>query len=126
MKGSGLHQRFGFALAGLREAFARELTFRIQLAAAVAAIGTALVLNAPLEWVALVVIMIGLVLAAELFNTALEQVLDGLHPAQAPFVRVAKDCAAAAVLVLSAVSVVVFVLMLWHACALSPCGPGLG
>jgi diacylglycerol kinase (ATP) len=43
----------------------------------------------------------------------LEHALDGLHPQQAPFVRIAKDCAAAAVLVLSAASVVVFALMLW-------------
>jgi diacylglycerol kinase (ATP) len=121
MKGSGLHRRFGFALAGLREAFARELTFRIQLAAAAGAIATALLVGAALLWLAMVATMIGLVLAAELFNTALEQALDGLHPAQAPFVRVAKDCAAAAVLVLSAASVVVFALMLWHTCALSSC-----
>ena len=126
MKGSGLHRRFGFALAGLREAFARELTFRIQLVAAAGAIAIALLLDAALVWVALVVLTIGLVLAAELFNTALEQVLDGLHPAHARFVRVAKDCAAAAVLVLSVASVVVFVLMLWNACALSGCGSALG
>jgi diacylglycerol kinase (ATP) len=119
MKGRGLHLRFGFALAGLREAFARELTFRIQLAAAACAVAVALALGAPPPWLALVVVMIGLVLAAELFNTALEQALDGLHPAQAPFVRIAKDCAAAAVLVLSAASVVVFALMLWHLGVLS-------
>jgi diacylglycerol kinase (ATP) len=121
MKGRGLHQRFGFALAGLREAFTRELTFRIQLAAAGGAIAVSLALEAPLLWIALVVVMIGLVLAAELFNTALEQALDGLHPARAPFVRIAKDCAAAAVLVLSVASVVVFALMLWHTCALASC-----
>ncbi len=56
--------------------------------------------------------MICMVLAAELFNTALEHALDGLHPEQAPFVRVAKDCAAGAVLVLSACAALVFVLML--------------
>jgi diacylglycerol kinase (ATP) len=119
MKGRGLQERFGFAFAGLREAFARELTFRIQLASAAGAITVALALRAPPVWIALVVVMIGLVLAAELFNTALEQALDGLHPAQAPFVRIAKDCAAAAVLVLSTASVVVFALMLWHTGLLS-------
>ena len=60
----------------------------------------------------LVAVMIGLVLAAELLNTALERALDGLHPEWADFVRMAKDCGAGAVLVLSATSVVVFVLML--------------
>ncbi len=63
-------------------------------------------------WLALVIIMIALVLAAELFNTALEHVLDELHPETAEFVRIAKDCSAAAVLVFSFTSVVVFVLML--------------
>jgi len=38
--------------------------------------------------------------------------LDGLHPEQAPFVRLAKDCAAASVMVLSTCSVIVFLLML--------------
>ena len=56
--------------------------------------------------------MIALVLAAELINTALEAALDGLHPEHARFVQVAKDCAAAAVLVLSGASVVVFACML--------------
>jgi diacylglycerol kinase (ATP) len=102
-----------FALAGLRAAFVREPSFRIQLLAAVSAIAVALVLRAPPLWLALVAAMIGLVLAAELVNTALEHALDGLHPEQAAFVRIAKDCAAAAVLVLSVASVVVFALMLW-------------
>ena len=57
--------------------------------------------------------MVALVLAAELFNTALEHLVDGLHPEEAGFVRVAKDCAAAAVLVLSVAAVVVFLMMLW-------------
>jgi len=61
---------------------------------------------------ALVIVMIALVLAAELFNTALEHALDGLHPEQSPFVRLAKDCAAASVMVLGACSVIVFLLML--------------
>jgi hypothetical protein len=56
--------------------------------------------------------MIALVLAAELANTALEHLLDGLHPEQAEFVRIAKDCSAAAVLVFSTTSVAVFALML--------------
>ncbi len=64
-------------------------------------------------WVAMVVMMIALVLAAELFNTALEQMLDGLHPAEAGFVKIAKDCAAAAVLVLSLAALALFVMMCW-------------
>ena len=113
MKPSGFGHRLRCALHGLREAFASEASFRIQLLGALFAIGALLWLRPPLVWVALVAVLIGLVLAAELLNTALERVLDGLHPAEAEFVRTAKDCAAGAVLVLSAVAVIVFVVMLF-------------
>jgi undecaprenol kinase len=39
------------------------------------------------------------VLAAELFNTAVEQLADELHPHDSPGIRLVKDCAAAGVLV---------------------------
>lgn len=112
MKGRVFTQRLRFALAGLREAFASERSFRVQMLAGGGALGTLVWLRPPLLWVALIVVMIGLVLAAELINTALEHTLDGLHAGQAEFVRVAKDCAAAAVFVLSATAATVFVLML--------------
>lgn len=112
MKGLGPRARFGFALHGLADAWKAELTFRIQVLAAVGAMLVTAALQPGAVWVALVAITIGAVLAAELLNTALEHALDALHPAQAEFVRVAKDCAAAAVLVLSSAAAVVFVAML--------------
>lgn len=93
-------------------ALKQEASFRTQVVAGFAVIGVVLALHPPVVWIALLVLCIGLVLGAELFNTALEVVLDGLHPEHADFVRIAKDCAAAAVLVFSAVSVVVFICML--------------
>jgi diacylglycerol kinase (ATP) len=39
------------------------------------------------------------VLAAELFNTAIEQLADELHPEDSAGIRIVKDCAAAAVLI---------------------------
>lgn len=101
-----------FALRGVADAWKAELTFRVQVVAALAAIGATAALRPGALWVALIAVMIGVVLAAELLNTALEHALDGLHPQRAQFIRVAKDCAAAAVLVLSLTSVVVFVAML--------------
>ncbi|MHB1591123.1 MAG: diacylglycerol kinase [Sulfuricella sp.] len=112
MKNQPLYRRFRFAWQGLVAAFLHEASFRTQVLAAVVAIGAMLLIRPPLVWVTLVSIMIGLILAAELFNTALEHALDGLHPEQAPFVRMAKDCAAASVMVLSVCSVIVFLLML--------------
>lgn len=99
-------------MQGLASAFRREASFRVELLLGAAALLFTAWLSPPPLWVALVVIMIALVLAAELLNTALEQILDGLHPGQAEFVRIAKDCAAAAVLVFSVASVAVFGLML--------------
>lgn len=104
--------RLGFALKGLVAAYRSEPSFRFQLAAAGGAVLTTLWLRPPIIWLALVVVMVTLVLAAELVNTALEHALDGLHSEQADFVRIAKDCTAASVLVLSLAAVAVYLLML--------------
>lgn len=112
MKGRGLFVRVHFALAGIAHALQQEASFQMQAIAGVGVLLAALILKPPLVWLALLAIMVVLVLAAELFNTALEETLDGLHPANAEFVRRAKDCAAGAVLLMSIGSVIVFVLML--------------
>lgn len=112
MKGKLFYHRLKFAREGLRFAFRNEASFRAELVATVGAIVVTVCQHPPALWLALVIVMVALVLAAELFNTALEHLLDGLHPEQAEFVRIAKDCSAAAVLVFSVASVVVFALML--------------
>ena len=114
MKGKDFMSRLGFALSGLSAAFRSEPSFRFQVLAVCAAIITALWLRPSAVWLALLVVMSALVLAAELVNTALEHALDGLHPEQANFVRIAKDCAAASVLVLSLAAVAVYLLMLFE------------
>ena len=52
----------------------------------------------PAVWWALVSVCAAGVLAAELFNTAIEHLADHVHPDLHPQVRIVKDCAAAAVL----------------------------
>ena len=54
---------------------------------------------------ALFLLSIGGVLTAELMNTALECIVDRLHPETHPVIARAKDCAAGAVLVMSLVSI---------------------
>jgi diacylglycerol kinase (ATP) len=61
---------------------------------------------APLWW-AIVALTVALVLAAELINTAIECLADHLHPDEHPRIKVVKDCAAAAVLVVSVGAVAV-------------------
>lgn len=101
MKNSPFTARLTFALHGLQAALLREKSFRTQTIIAVAACGFLGVLQPDLIWWALVGAMIALVLGAELINTALETLTDHLHPEKHPEIKVVKDCAAAAVLVLS-------------------------
>lgn len=107
MKNQSLLQRFAFALNGIRSAAKLENSFRTELLLA-AAYGIFMVwIRPPLIWLALCVITAGLVLAVELLNTALEHLADRLHPEQHPSIGIAKDCAAAAVLVTSIVAAII-------------------
>lgn len=112
MKSQPFWRRLRFALSGLLHATRDEKSFRTHLLAAAFVAGVLVWLRPPLLWQGLVVVMVALVLAMELVNTALENTLDGLHAGEAEFVRKAKDCAAAAVLLLGLAAVVVFCLML--------------
>lgn len=112
MKNRGMRQRFGFAWAGIAEAWRNERSFRIQTAFAIALPVVLLLLRVSAVWWALCMIIALLVLAAELFNTALESLIDHLHPEIHPAIKTAKDCAAGAVLVLSAGAVIVGIIAL--------------
>jgi diacylglycerol kinase (ATP) len=101
MKNRPFLQRVRFALVGIAYALRAENSFRTHALAAAAALVALLWLRPAPVWWALVLLTIVAVLAAELFNTALEQLADRLHPEQHPQIRIAKDCAAAAVLVVS-------------------------
>jgi undecaprenol kinase len=57
------------------------------------------------RWVVLALV-IGAVLAAELFNTCLEHVVDLIHPDSHPLARAAKHAGAGAVLVVSLMALV--------------------
>jgi undecaprenol kinase len=117
MKNRPFVERLRFALAGIAYTLRAERSFRTHaLATAAAAAALAWLRPAPIWW-ALVALTIAAVLAAELFNTALEQLADRLHPEQHPQIRVAKDCGAAAVLVLSVGAVIVAAAMLLDALA---------
>ena len=113
MKNRRFAERLGFAIAGLRLVFAREKSFRSQCALAFAAALAILVLRPGLVWTALVALAIALVLALELANSALEYLLDHLHPDRAREIGAAKDAAAAAaVLVASLAAAAIGALML--------------
>ncbi|ALG91327.1 diacylglycerol kinase [Rhodovulum sp. NI22] len=101
MKNQSFHCRAGFALLGLRTAWRRERSFRAQTVCAALAIIALIVTGAQTVWWALFLVTISVVLALELVNSALEALIDHLHPDTHPEVGVVKDIAAAAVLVAS-------------------------
>jgi undecaprenol kinase len=93
--------RLQFALQGLAHGVRTEASLRVQAASLAAAVVVLLLLRPGAVWWALVLLAAAVVLAAELLNTAIEQLADELHPHDSPGVRRLKDCAAAAVLVAS-------------------------
>jgi len=91
-------KRLAFALAGLTHALRGERSLRTQAGfLLLVMILLAILRPAPLWW-ALVILASAGVLAAELFNTAIEHLADHLHPDLHPAIRIVKDCAAAGVL----------------------------
>jgi diacylglycerol kinase len=106
-------RKFADAFRGLRRAFRTQTSFAVHVAAAglVMALGAALRVS-PMEW-GLLGAAIGGVLAAEVFNTALESLARALDTGIHPRVRDALDMASAAVLLASltavAIGLVVFV-----------------
>jgi undecaprenol kinase len=112
MKNLGFQHRFRFAASGIVAVWRRERSFRSQTAAAVAAIAATVLLQPGLLWAAAVVLSIAMVLTLELLNSALEAMIDHLHPDIAPAIKVAKDAAAGAVLVASIGAAAVGALML--------------
>lgn len=113
MKNRSFPERLGFAVRGWRAAWHSESSFRAQVALAIGALLILAILKPEPLWWALFSLSIGAVLAAELLNTALEKILDHLHPETHPMIAVAKDCAAGAVLVLAIASGGVLAALLW-------------
>jgi diacylglycerol kinase len=92
---------------GVFHAFLEQSNFRVQLGLALLAILLGVALHFGLaQWIILI-LTIGFVLAAELFNTCLEHVIDLVQPDSHPLARSAKHAGAAAVLVASIAAAVV-------------------
>ena len=92
-------RKFGDAFRGLFHAVTSEWSFAAHLPAAVAAVAIAAWLGiSPVEW-CLVVLSIGAVVAAEVFNTSIESLARALDSGPDPRIRDALDTASAAVLV---------------------------
>ncbi len=96
---SALHGRwasFRAALDGVRYVVRTQPNAWIELAAtAVVALAGWWLRISPLEW-AILGLTVALVLALEAVNSAIEAVVDLVSPQQHPLAKIAKDCAAGA------------------------------
>lgn len=98
---------FVYAWAGIKKVFYTEHNMWIHLIAAIAAIAMGFLCRINrMEWIVLVVV-IGMVWMAELFNTAIEAMMDIVSTEQHPQIKLVKDIAAGAVLLAAIAAVIV-------------------
>lgn len=102
---------FQFAAQGIVDLFRFENNAKIHLAAMVAVVIAGFWLGlSVMEWV-VVTMQIGLVMAAESMNTALEKLADRVTTERDPLIRAAKDLASGAVLIVGIMALVVGLLI---------------
>ncbi len=111
-KNRSVPERFMFALHGIGSAWLREGSFRLETLCAALALVLLAWLRPPLLWWAVGVLMIALVLAAELINSAIEALADHLHPDLHTEIRAVKDMAAGGILVLNGAALAILLLLL--------------
>ena len=95
------------ALRGILYAYAHERNFRIETVAAVGTGAAALILPLSSAERAAIFLVIAIIFALEILNTAFERAMDIMKPGIHPYVKVVKDLAAGAVLIVSLLSVVI-------------------
>jgi diacylglycerol kinase (ATP) len=110
LKNRDFLSRLRCAFNGIRSALKRERSFRTQILMGTIAIFTLAFLGASPLWWAIFLLLIATILAFELMNTAFEIMIDHLHKSYHEQIGLAKDCAAGAVLILSLVSIILFII----------------
>ena len=100
-------KNFRYAFKGIEIAWREERNFRFDTAYAVATLGLGWFFGLSKIEFLIVIFMIGFVLTAETFNTALEELCDKFQPTHDPHIGKIKDLAAAAVLVSSITALIV-------------------
>jgi diacylglycerol kinase (ATP) len=104
---------FKYAWAGIIYSFQTQRNFRIHISVCVLAIALSIFLHLQPVEIAIIGITSGLVLVMELLNTAIESVVDlTVKQSYHDLAKVAKDCAAGAVLVSAMVAVLVAAILL--------------
>lgn len=100
-------EKFRVALMGLIIAARGHSSVRFHAIAAIAVTAMSLFLRIDLRGCALLATVAGLVMATELLNTAIEELVRVIHPERSPTIGRVLDISAAAVLVAASVAIVV-------------------
>jgi diacylglycerol kinase (ATP) len=105
---SNLFVSFKYAWEGVAYAFRTQRNFRIHVIIGSTAIALGVFLQVSLVEISIITLTIGAVLAMELLNTAIESLVDlTVEQTYHQLAKIAKDCAAAAVLISSFAAITV-------------------
>ena len=111
-KSQGFHNTFKNARKGFRLVLKSELNIRIHVAAAVLVLFIALSLKFTALEFCILLFVIGLVIVAEMLNTAIEFTLDSIyHNKYSRMVGMAKDISAGAVMFATIISVFIGIIL---------------
>lgn len=103
---NNLVKSFGYAASGVVQA-GSERNFKVDIVAAVVVFAACALLQVPAWGWAVVAMCVGVQLAMETVNTAIEAIVDLASPGIHPLAKRAKDCAAGAALITACASVIV-------------------
>lgn len=107
-----LFSSFKYAWAGIAYAFRTQRNFRVHTGVGTIAILLCWVLHIPRAEVAIICLTIGAVLVMEILNTALESLVDlTVGQTYHELAKIAKDCAAGAVLMAAIIALLIAVLI---------------
>lgn len=104
---------FRFAFEGIWAGVKSETNWTIGIIEATVVIWAGFYLNiSKSDWI-IVVLLIGLVLYAELCNSAIEAIVDSFTPEEHPKAKLAKDFSAGSVVILIIAAAVVGIIIFW-------------
>lgn len=104
-------KKFLDAFRGCREGMRDQTSFYVHIPCAIGVVVAAIVVRLPLDHWAILALCITLVLAGEMFNTALEHLAKAIDRSHNPHIGNALDIGSAAVLICSLGAVVVGILV---------------
>jgi diacylglycerol kinase len=105
-----LRKRLEVSVDGLKAAWRAEISLRLEAGMVVLLVVVLTTLKAPVVWWAIFTLLAAGILSVEMVNTAIENMCDLFHPEVHARIKVAKDCASAAVFILNTAGLILLLL----------------